>query len=234
MISKYFTTGLLLIFCSLAIHAKPLDSALSLKIAPGKGYPVYFEIPSGVDVSVVERFYTWAHVEDERGRRGWCQIEDLYQSGGISKLEYWKWREAKQPKSAWMGAQWTKGAHVDALGFVASIDVDWAVVDIELDQADTGRASWNSLMGWFGYPYKISDKIAADTSLGLGIGWENNASTIISDKGKSNQALLGGAKASISYMFSPWLRTGFSGHYINSGAMEDALTTFSWFWQVRI
>jgi hypothetical protein len=53
------------------------DPYIELHTAPGRGFPIFHVIPRGEPVTLLKRRTDWIKVEDERGRSGWVQRDQI-------------------------------------------------------------------------------------------------------------------------------------------------------------
>jgi len=53
------------------------DPFLELHTGPGRGYPVFYVVERGQQVTVVKRRTQWIQIRTERGRVGWAHVEQL-------------------------------------------------------------------------------------------------------------------------------------------------------------
>jgi hypothetical protein len=84
------------------VAVEVVDPYIELHTAPGRGYPIFHVIARGEPVTLLKRRTDWIKVEDEKGREGWVQRDQISRTmdelgrrlevADVSREEYERYR----------------------------------------------------------------------------------------------------------------------------------------------
>ena len=123
------------------VTAETLTNSLSLHLSAGSGYPVSIELPSGSDVTIIEKQHDWVRVQDQRGASGWAKASDVRDSGGLDELIDWHWREQEGGNIGALKPQYMLNSAGRGWGAGWLYSLDDAVLELEYSRSSSGEGS---------------------------------------------------------------------------------------------
>jgi hypothetical protein len=235
---RYLTQSLIaaiiLCFSSYGL-SQPLGASLSLRIGPSVGFPYSIELPSGSDVSLVQRRGDWLLVKDQRGETGWALLADIDNAGGLQERQIWRLKELKQPVSGQLSGQLFTNQSGQGWGLGWAFPIDDYRLSSEYQQSKSEVAHWTSFSTWLTAEQKLSRKTFYRYGLGVGYGLENEESYVLSDKGKASNSAYWGGEFSIGFSPSQKFESGLQLRYLLAD-LQGSYSSYqvSWYWSLGI
>lgn len=235
---RSISQGLITLFflgVSFYSHSQILTAGLSLRIGPSVGFPHSIELPSGSDISIIQRRDDWLLVQDERGEIGWALLTNIDEAGGLPDRQAWRLKELKKPVSGQLRGQLFSNKSGQGWG------IGWAFpfmdyqLSSEYQQSSNFDAKWQSFSAWMTADQLISHNVFYRYGFGLGYGIENEASYVLSDDGDSGDSAYWGGEVSIAFTPNQQFESGLQLRYLLTD-LQGRYSSYqvSWYWAVGI
>lgn len=237
-ILRQLAQGLIaLTFLCFSSHSfsQSLVTTLSLRIGPSVGFPHSIELPSGSVVSIVQRRDDWLLVKDQRGETGWALLTDIDAAGGLQERQGWRLKELKTPVSSQISGQWFTDQSGQGWGVGWALPLSDYRLSNEYQQSTSYDAQWQSFSAWITIEEEFSRRVFYRYGLGLGYGFENDESHVLSDEGEARDAAYWGGEVSIGFAPNQKFESGLQLRYLLAGLQGNYSSyQVSWYWALGI
>jgi hypothetical protein len=233
-LAQTLVASILLCFSSYGL-SQPLTASLSLRIGPSVGFPYSIELPSGSEVSIVQRRDDWLLVKDQRGETGWALVADIDYSGGLEERQTWRLKELKKPALGHLSAQLFTDKSGQGWGLGWAFPFYDYRVSSEYQQSKNYDAQWQSFSTWLTIDEELGRKAFFRYGLGVGYGLENEESYVLSDQGEARDSAYYGGEVSIGYAPNQKFESGLQLRYLLADFQGSSSSyQVSWYWSLGI
>lgn len=215
--------------------SQSLTAGLSLRIGPSVGYPYSIELPSGSDVSIVQRRDDWLLVKDQRGEMGWALLTDIDSAGGLQERQAWRLKELKSPMLGQLSGQWFADESGQGWGLGWAFPFYEYRLSSEYQQSKNYAAQWKSVSAWLTTDEQLSNRTFYRYGFGAGYGVENEDSYVLSDKGEVKSSAYWGGEVSIGFAPNQAFESGLKLRYLLTDLQgRYSSHQVSWYWAMEI
>lgn len=215
--------------------AQKLLMPLSLRLGPAIGFPSSVELPTGTDVTVIQRRYDWLLVVDEREESGWARISDVEVSGGLADRQAWRLSELKKKSLGDLQGRWFDNGrgYGLALGWkLRTANGHWLA---EIERASDSQLQWRALSTWYAFDYALTSRSYYSAGLGLGYAQKEEHDRIFYNERNSSSTLFTGIEFALGVLPIKQVDTGLSVRYLQTRSYSDVSSTvISWYWSFGI
>lgn len=215
--------------------SQSLVATLSLRIGPSVGFPHSIELPSGSEVSIVQRRGAWLLVKDQRGETGWALLSDIDAAGGLQERDVWRLKELVKPIVGHLSGQWFTDPSGQGWGVGWAMPLSDYRLASEYQQSKSYDAQWQSFSAWLTREEKLSRKTFYRYGLGLGYGLENEESHVLSIEGQARESAYWGGEVSIGFAPSQKFESGLQLRYLLAN-LQGSHSSYQvlWYWALGI
>lgn len=235
---RFISQGLItLLFLGVSFysHSQVLTAGLSLRIGPSVGFPYSIELPSGSDISIIQRRDDWLLIQDERGEIGWALLTEIDKAGGLPDRQAWRLKELKKSVSGQLRGQLFTNKSGQGWGLGWAYPFMAYQLSSEYQQSNNFDAKWQSFSAWMTADESINRNIVYRYGFGLGYGIENEASHVLSSEGESDDSAYFGGEVSIAFIPNQEFESGLQMRYLLTD-LQGRYSSYqvSWYWAVGI